>query len=759
MPVNLAKLPSAPKEYQVTLDSLYGGLNTSRLPHEIGRNQLSECRNVWWKDGAVRSRNGQHALRNSGPNVWRLSDLDPRLGASEDIVPLTMYDKSWNGCIFMAFMNTSGTIGAVAYYNTTTHSYRSLFSTQQDDQESADTLWSKKSPGCFFEFNEKLYYKNKACYIEISYSNTSGFTYRYVSPYRPVIQINTKPNGLGDFYQPENRLSPYKEVWYNLDQAIKYVEMECDGNERFFRLPYKVPDPIRGTQDGDLLSVLEVYVGARLCEEGTDYYVESGDIVMITAPAIGLKLTAKVQLYCFSYRLPTTFASVYSVYIKSLSTGTYVQAREVQQSPIWDASRDLYEYIESSDCIIFSSATCIAPPEYDANVLNSFIKVVYYKENRDAMDSIRNSNIATVFGSSGIETNCVVLAGTPAQPNAIFWSGNDENGANPTYFPMDQYNIVGDSSDPIVAFGRQQDRLVIFQGHRVSAATFGLTDVNGRLTISMNVKAINDRIGCDMPKSVQLCNNNLVWAHSRYGVLYLKDSTYAYETLIECISDNVNDGSKVSYHRGLLRNLYDNKEDVSSMDDGERYWLSVGNYTYLWDYKTQPYTSNKQKLCWWLFDNIDVAAWAIDANKIYGLSKTNIPSSTQDASECWLFDFDSGFTDFGKPVHRCIQPQTQIFGTYDRLKNVNKMIVSVDNTHEVMSRILYITDYETRDDWTMINSDYHDSNLIYVRKPKCLHVHRFAVRFYTYASDRDFNLISCQLFFSYRGRTKAGLRI
>ncbi len=38
--------------------ALNGGLDVNRAPWLIGDNQLSDCRNLWWKDGALRSRDG-----------------------------------------------------------------------------------------------------------------------------------------------------------------------------------------------------------------------------------------------------------------------------------------------------------------------------------------------------------------------------------------------------------------------------------------------------------------------------------------------------------------------------------------------------------------------------------------------------------------------------------------------------------------------------------------------------------------------------
>lgn len=755
MYVDLSKLPSAPTKYQVALGALYGGLNTSKIPSEIGSSQCSELVNVMWRNGVLRSRQGQEAMPNLNEDGWTLSDMG-------NAVPRAICDTVWHDRLFMAFTYDENEVGRIVAYDLRTNRYETIFELTKNKDQLVD--WHIAS-GSFFRFGEKLYYKQRNAYVEITYESESDYvTAQKVTPYIPVIQINTNADGVGDLYQPENRLSEWKEVWYDLDTGLAYEELVCDGKTTVFYLSKKRPEQ---PQHGDLRDVVQVYIGAKLGVRGEDYEVNlnSGAITVLgDAPAIGVKLSVTMLLYSFAYLLPVDSIDrldgtpQINVWVKNLETGEYDQYRYSSQL---QSSTD-FGY--SSGIIVFDSTENLGGAEaykFDANVRSRFIKVQYAKANPDAKKAIDDCQIAVTYGSTGIEANCVVMSGSEAQPNAIFWSGNDENGANPAYFPIEQYNLVGEHDDPITAFGRQQNKLVIFQKRRTSSATYDFTTVDDRLTVSLNVMTINDKIGCDIPNSVQLVENNLVWANSRQGVMYLKDSTYAYETLVVCISGNINEDSKATQQSGLISALRAAKI-VSSLDDGERYWIIADGNAFIWDYSLQGYTANTEKLCWFFAKGINACGWAQDHEKIYALSHKNL----SEEKDIWLFQLTDSLSDFDRPFEKVIRLQTQVFGTFSSMKNVDIVIFTCDSTGRTRAQIEYITDYMIYKDRTDIDSLHETENAaamnpicVRVRKPKCIHIQQFAIRLSNNEA-YDLNLISAQIFYtSCSGALKAGQRM
>ena len=230
------------------------------------------------------------------------------------------------------------------------------------------------------------------------------------------------------------------------------------------------------------------------------------------------------------------------------------------------------------------------------------LRVTYRLDNLQALWAIADCRCAVDYGGS--DSVCVVMGGCSAQPNAIFWSGNGSAGVDPTYFPMEQYNLVGTCQDPITALSKYSSYLIVLQPHSCSRAGYAVeTDAaTGRDRIDLTLATINPERGCDLPWSVQLAGNNLVWAHTRHGVYYLSATSAAYENSVRAISRNV-DGS--ARRPGLLADLQAASADcVCSMDDGSRYYLKAGDYLWVWDHSLSAVSDGVSGLSWWRHSGI-----------------------------------------------------------------------------------------------------------------------------------------------------------
>lgn len=749
MYVSLSNLPAPPTKYQKTVSSMHGGMNTATIPSAIADHQCAELKNVIWDDGVLHTRPGMESF-----GIWPEE--------AQVMLPIAMHERVWNNHLLVALY--AGSDLKIYGMNTSQKNAKEIYSVSRQEHSLV---------GCFFEFKDLLYFKGEDVYVEIGIENGELYAVNVV-PYLPITHINLSKEGVGDLYQPENRLNSWREVWFNLDDGIAYEEIVCDGRTKTFYLSNRKATPEQ-PQEGDLEKVLQVYLGANLLQEGAspgNYSVNviAGSITIIgDAPPTGLKLSVKMLLRSRIYRLPNEPNVIrdevpqINVFVKDLSQGDYVQYFYSSENGI----EKTFGY--SNGSIVFHGEENVGGADayaYDANVRSRFIKVQYAVDNSESKRPIDKCHIAKTYGAQGIESNCVVLAGAEKQKNAFFWSGSDSNGINPAYFPVNNYNIVGANDDPITAFGRQQNRLVIFQKNRTSAADFSLTDIDGRVEISLNVKTINDKIGCTYTNSVQLIENNLVWMHEKHGILYLQDSNYAYETLVRCISGNVNSDSKVSEQKGLL-NAFKTRtgesvlRTVSSFDDGNRYWIFLNDKAFVWDYRLQGFTGNTEKLCWFYCEGISASAWAIgdSPNEIYGLKKNTSP-------EPMTFLLSNRSDDFGQPFSKVIQSKSYDFGIFSNTKNIETVIFNMDRSKTTNASVTYITDRERRTDKMMINfnaelEEANDVSTVFtkVRKPKCTRIREFAIRLDN-ETESDTNMISMQILYTVNGSTiKAGKNI
>ncbi len=183
--------------------------------------------------------------------------------------------------------------------------------------------------------------------------------------------------------------------------------------------------------------------------------------------------------------------------------------------------------------------------------------------------------------------------------------------AGMTYFPDLYEEVLDQNSEPITAAAKMGEQLILFKESSVFAVGYSFDGEN----VYYPVRECNNAIGCDMPGSVQLIDNRLVFAHSRSGVHMLVSASNALENIVKPLSANVNSL--------LLRER--NLKSACSCDFGRYYWLCVNGRAYLWDYDTTPYYNYsdydkaQRRLAWYRFDNIRASVFtSLGDNLCYG---------------------------------------------------------------------------------------------------------------------------------------------
>lgn len=619
MRVSLSGLPAPNKEYVIDFPRLDGGLNTWELDYRLKNNESPEMLNLWWQDGALCCRDGQNRLTARS------------LGAG-----FSAYERDFFGSCFFH-------IGERLYRAelTAPDEVEQLALTEVTDREGASVV-IPENRGSWFRFGDGLYYKNRGGYFRVAYDG-SEYTAEAVVGYTPVIQINTEPTtAAGDAYQPENRISPEKTVWYTAVEGVKE-----------YRLPVKA--------DG----VLYVEVDGREQESGWALNEEGTHVVFETAPP--------------AHELPTP----------------------------------------------------------------NTVKITYTAANPDAMDSVMECPHAVAFG--GNQGLCVVVGGCKKQPNAYFWSGHNI-AMDPTYFPISQYNLAGDTEEKVTGFGKQQNMLVIFKERSVGRAVMGTEEMaSGRVLITMDYTAINSRIGCDLPHTIQLVENNLVFANREQGVHVMADSSAAYENNIVHISRKVDNGLLERLRSGL---------SVTSFDDGDRYWIVADGIAYCWGYTLSGY----REPSWFKLDNIAGLAFLESGGVKYQLTVNGHVDS-----------YRRIFADYGGSIRKKYRFATQHFGGYDRLKDVTGAVFAVRGDTDTDIRVTYGTDYEDREDLTRIRSftwrlfprnlEYRNLGVtrfatVARRRPGCRHIRHFSMALENEKLGQDMSVISAQIYYNYQGRDR-----
>ena len=402
-----------------------------------------------------------------------------------------------------------------------------------------------------------------------------------------------------------------------------------------------------------------------------------------------------------------------------------------------------YTVDEEAGTVTFTTAPPVTNPP-----TNNTVEIVYSKANTDAYNSVMDCPYAVTYGGTG--DLCVVMGGCPAQPNAFFWNGNNI-AMDATYFPVSQYQFAGNTDDMITGFGKQQSFLVVFKEHSIGRAKQSTTEIDGRVVVDMPYAAINDRIGCDLPWTIQLIDNNLVWCNTEQGVHILKDSSYAYENNIQCFSLKVNSSSFSRY--ALLRDVRSGGV-VCSLDDNKHYWLVANGHAWLWDYENSHY----KEPSWYYYTNIKAVDFASELDDIWHLDAVGR-----------LTKFERFYQDYGESIPKSFRFAVQFFGGYDRLKNVNSVILSLRSDTDTEVELTYLTDYENRKDLTnLVHSSWHlvprdlsyrdlrgtGFGVVFRRRPMCRRVKHFTMQLDNDTAGQDMSIVSAQIFYNYQGRLR-----
>lgn len=203
------------------------------------------------------------------------------------------------------------------------------------------------------------------------------------------------------------------------------------------------------------------------------------------------------------------------------------------------------------------------------------------------------------------------VAGNPLYPHLVHWS--DVN--NALYFPATNFAYVGDATDAITAFGKQEDALIIFKERELYAAGYESSPVSAAQLTSGAVgdvtaaaaafplTPLSAGIGCDRPATIRLCHDRLVWANRDGRVhMLLAKSVYSGRN-IRTLSGRIAPGLEA-----LSTADWDN---ASAAAQNGWYYLLTGNTVWALHYDTPAFVryagyaadrDAQEQLCWFRWD-------------------------------------------------------------------------------------------------------------------------------------------------------------
>lgn len=266
--------------------------------------------------------------------------------------------------------------------------------------------------------------------------------------------------------------------------------------------------------------------------------------------------------------------------------------------------------VEGVDFTVNRTTGVVTPtPAAGFTVGTNNVIITAYKTNQDDIDSILDCLAVVPYGGQNDNRLFFGNNGT----GYYFWTGISSLGVDPSYFPYDNFNIVGLDDENITGFNKQQNSLLVIKEREIYAVDYSFDGTQG----VFNSYPVSDVFGCDAPKSIQTVNNNTVFLSSEFGVCVVQSTNVGNQRNVFAISRNVD-----------LRLLQEeNLQLAASAEFDGNYWLCVNDKVYLWDYFLAPYydtgnpDDNAKRLSWWYFDNINAKDYASDVGELYYIKR------------------------------------------------------------------------------------------------------------------------------------------
>lgn len=669
MDMKIPKLQRS-SQYRVTVPALNGGVNLSDPPNLVGDNQLTDVNNMWWKDQALRTRPGLETDADKCSDIGQREQGDEpswSRGANYYAEDLLLNGEPTAVVIDETRYLESG--GAATGYTTAVKSC-----TTQGDYADIGFILEEYDRGpasqCVrFESSWYIFTDVKTYALKDSDSHK---IFEETAPYIPLVAINGKgcetdtPDGSFFF-------SGTFYEGYNMLTGRFRLSYSTDGKASLFSLPVKK------------LADQEILAKLTMCDSTVlEFHISPQAAYSEEYLVINTRLTedsGKARLY-----VDRTAATVYFL---DTETGKMVP-------PEAAASNNL-EITASSQ-------------------LSSTFQIPRMSFHTWFGGDSTGINSGTRLFMSGDRT-------TGGKKNLVCWS--DSN--NPLYFPENSYAYIGDANDPVTAFGKQADMLVIFKEHELYYATyqaggdFTAQDVlDGKVidvTSSMArfpITQINAYIGCDCPHTIQLCNNRLVWATSEGKVYTLTSATPYSERNVREISGAI--------EPLLKQESADALKNASSGDYDGHYVLQVGSRLYVLNYNSSGYENNTsytgstadRHMPWYVWDiaspGVEWKRFFASGDKavLFGEKEMNDTLYrvifTLTGSRDSTVDYQQGIQVNTRDIPSRFQTKLFDFGTPDRRKAIRRLHIGVSDTSSTVVRLSYITDSGTMEDayeWTL----------------------------------------------------------
>ncbi len=718
----------------LSLPDLSGGLNMRDGISEVLDNQLTDCKNMWWKDGLLRTRAAM--IQN---------DSKINLGAAaEGSAPKIRQHNCYN-----TVSGTKGQLCSVVYNNKINFFW--------NYGKSITNIASiSKTPSSYFvcQYSNTLYCFtiNKEIYsLDLSVAASTWKKLDKDAMHVPKVMMQCKKSSAANISSDQingvmlegyNLLSDYYKMSYN-----SYNPQIVKEEDQKHKMQYHILKSVAKYEDKGLIVTAVVTLDGQLREHKVEIHHDYRRKEKTTTweeatPDAVDKLLMRVWKNRISF-----------YYCEDNADGKDVIKDNTKYTKIATISDNTdSEYWRNGDSEE-EKAKPTAPIKYSGGGDDDIVITAPYLWSDSDKEKIFNMTRCEWFGgSAGLSGGTrLFLCGNNKTANSdlVVWSGLN----NPLYFPENSYFNVGNETGAVTGFGKQSDKLIIFKENETWFTQYAQnTNITAQDLINQRVidyasssvyfplTQINSNIGCPYPDTIQLCRNRLVWLGNNNSVYTLVSESQYNERSIFSVSEMVN--RKIE-EIGVA-------SKACACDWNGYYCLLLGNNMLLMDYNCYGYTHvasySKQDdanihIPWYSWEINDVQKLAVIGDNLSAVNITDMDGKLYAISYYFnakgtadkLFD-----KELGEYVTTAISSSftTKIFnfGLPHRRKNIEQINLQVGNNGGVPINLFFVTENGTEqsevipsgNELNNYTAGYIDSRAVF---PCIKQVLRFGIKF------------------------------
>lgn len=671
-------------QYRVTIPALCGGVNLNDAPNLVEDDQLTDVKNMWWKDQALRTRPGlalgdHHGFVNQDIQVFD-RDISKTMSSAEapdyGRYAVRSMHSAGETAVYMDFIHYDGTIdisadgAGIGQGNVTFNLLYTNGSVTVDGYKPDFLLFCSDG-------RIRMPYETK---------DESGLKDITEQAYAPLVMVNgtpctdqTEAAPNGTFFEGYNTLTPKFRAWYS-----------SDGTGNYYGLPATKIDP------GHSVCVEYTHKDGTVFRWECPPNQNNAPAVTIEGVRVGFHVDREPGVFFF-----TTTNSIYTlprVAKNNLCIEAYCAAEKAHPETVCGMTLSTWFGGDRSGTTggtrLFMSGHPAHPGLMHWSDINN---PLYFPENNYAYIG-DSSYPVTAFGK---QQNILVIF----KENEMFYA---EYVAGSPYTAED------------VIDGRVADVTAY-------AATFPITP-------------INSYVGCSCPGTVQLCNNHLVWAAGD-GHIYTLASPNSYnQRNVQAISQMV--------EPLFTAFSYDDWKKARAVNYRGHYLLQVADKAFLFNYGDSGFVNSssyyksdaaQRNIAWYVWDfHMEGIEWFYLMAKenrcvLLGSSSENVVTYVLDGS----IDFDevnprwtqsNEFCTDERKIPCVFQTKVFDFGSPDRNKFIRRLHLGAADTADGFMSLAYITEDGVQEDVCRIGA-YGDGKMReWAMTPGVNRVRQFGIR-------------------------------